>query len=107
MKKQKFAHLNLFSSSATIKLSMARNKSNFSCALIKKFYDCTLSNKNSFDNPMVLLQYALPQMISACFRAEKVGWMAVLKIRSGPSVKCKNQILLQFPRVLNHIIKEP
>ena len=33
-------------------------------------------------------------MSSIRFRAEKVGWMAVLKIRSGPSVNFKNQILL-------------
>ena len=46
-------------------------------------------------------------MSSVCFRAEKAGWMAVLKIRSGPNVERKNQILLQFPWVLNHIMKEP
>jgi hypothetical protein len=42
---------------------------------------------------MALLQYGLPQVSSVCFRAEKVGWMADSKIRSGLSVKCKNQIL--------------
>ena len=42
---------------------------------------------------MVLLQYGLPLFISVCFWSEKVGWLADLKIRSGPSIECKNQIL--------------
>ena len=33
-------------------------------------------------------------MSSVCFKAEKVGWMAVLKIRSGAGVEYKDQILL-------------
>ena len=42
---------------------------------------------------MALLQYGLPQRSFVCFRAEKKGWMAVLKIKSAKSVECKNQIL--------------
>ena len=43
---------------------------------------------------MALLQYGLPQVSSLCFRVEEVGWMAdKKKIKSGPSVECKNQIL--------------
>ena len=42
---------------------------------------------------MALLQYGLPQVSSVSFEAEKVGWMADQKIRSGPSVECKNYIL--------------
>ena len=41
---------------------------------------------------MVLLQYGLPQVRSVCFGVEKVGWMDDQKVKSSPSVECKNQI---------------
>ena len=38
---------------------------------------------------MALLQYGLPQVSSACVRAEEVGWMAVLKNQILPVVAFK------------------
>ena len=43
---------------------------------------------------MALSQYGLSLVSSVCFQAEKVDCMADQKIRSGPSIECKNQILL-------------
>ena len=64
------------------------------------FYWSVLNLRNKIDSPlmvlglsMAVLQYGLPQDSSVCFRAEKVGLMTLLKIRSGPSIDCKNQIL--------------
>ena len=57
------------------------------------FYCSVLNLRNKIDSPlmvlglsMAVLQYGLPQDSSVCFRAEKVGWMADQKIRSGLSV---------------------
>ena len=46
-----------------------------------------------FVKDMALLFYDLSQASCVCFRAEKVGWMADSKIRSGSGVVCKNQFL--------------
>ena len=42
---------------------------------------------------LALLENGLPKMSFVCFRAEKKGSMTAQKIRSGPSIECKNQIL--------------
>lgn len=70
------------------KLTLHRN-------LVNKFkWKAIFPTENVTELVMALLQYGLLLISFVRFMAEKVGWMAVSKIRSNPSIEYKNQILL-------------